>query len=107
GSNVCAQCMQNADCPFKVCKNGVCGSFPIVGVLNGQTFFKVPVMGTMTDTNVFNACKGAGLSTPCAAMGQCIYNDNLCVPTMETTCGIPLSAMAIQVCGGKPPSCQP
>src|SRR2546429_373649 len=93
GNSQCASCTQDTDCPFKVCKNGACSTFPIVGVLNGQTFYKVPVMGTMTDTNIYNACKDAGLHTPCAAMGNCFYNDKLCVMSQETVCGIPMSAL--------------
>src|SRR3954468_289885 len=51
--NVCPQNLQ-------YCFQGKCQAMLpgiLVGVLNGQSFYKVQVMGAMTDTNVFAACK--------------------------------------------------
>ena len=112
GSNLCSggactACQVDNDCAFKVCKAGVCSSAPIVGVLNNQTYFKVQVAGAMTDTNVFDACSKAGLKTPCQAANQgkqCMYNDNMCVPTQEAQCGSPMQSLSAATCNGAAPS---
>ena len=106
-SGLCAACQIDNDCPFKICKSGVCSNAPVVGVLGNQTFFMVEVKGAMTDTNVFKACQSAGLNTPCQAMGNCSYNDNLCTMTQESACGNPMQMLAFQLCGKgvSPSSC--
>ena len=44
---------------------------------NGFTYYKVPVMGQMTDPNIAQACADCGLQTPCAGPNGCQYNDNV------------------------------
>ena len=107
-AGVCVACQQDLDCQFKVCTAGVCNALELVGTLNGQEYYKVQVMGAMTDTNVFGACMAAGQRTPCQSQGKCQYNDQLCAPTMENGCGSPMLALAKVLCiGGTPPNCKP
>ncbi len=95
--------------PF--CFNNACQAMlpgTLLGVVNGQSYYKVQVMGLMTDTNIFAACQGSGFNTPCQATQGCQYNDKVCVMTQETSCGNPMQILAQTICkGGNPPSCAP
>ncbi|MCA9687329.1 MAG: DUF4215 domain-containing protein, partial [Myxococcales bacterium] len=73
---------------------------------NGWTYWKVPVMGAATDTNIFAACEDCGMLPPCQATAGCTYNDNLCAQTNnETSCGNPMLGLAQKLCNTNPPSC--
>jgi hypothetical protein len=62
------------------------------------SLYKVPVVGTMTDTNVFNACSGAGLSTPCANPRGGLFTDNLCLDVGWNDQNNPMSTLARSLC---------
>jgi hypothetical protein len=76
---------------------------------NGYTYWKVPVMGTMTDNNIAMACQLCGLQIPCAGPVNCQYNDNVCVQTgNEDSCGNPMQDLSQLLCNGAQPSgCMP
>jgi hypothetical protein len=64
----------------------------------------------MTDTNVFNACKAAGLNVGCQALRvNCAqYTDALCVETPENNCGNPMMGLSMLLCPGMSPGqCMP
>ncbi len=99
--NVCPQNLPN-------CVSGVCGTLPpSFAQWGGWQWFKVQVNGAMTDTNVYNACKNAGLTVPCQAANCPSYNDNLCKqPTPEMSCGNPMKGLSMGICNGQsPPGC--
>ncbi|PRP92203.1 hypothetical protein ENSA5_50510 [Enhygromyxa salina] len=85
-----------------------CGGEVIVDDWNGWTYWKVPVMGAMTDTNIETACSDCGLDIPCAGPDNCSYNDEVCVQTNnEDSCGNPMQDMASLLCNDDAPSqCQ-
>jgi cysteine-rich repeat protein len=73
---------------------------------NGWTFYKVPVMGTMTDPNIASACADCGLQVPCQSTDPCNFNDLLCTQTnTEAGCGSPMLGMAGQLGCGTPDQC--
>lgn len=103
----CGQC-SNA-CPSQTpnCAAGKCTALVVLGKLGPQTFFKVPVVGIMSDTNVYNACVAAGLKVGCQAINCATYNDSLCVLTQESSCGNPMLGLAASLGCGLPSSCAP
>ena len=102
-------CTQNSDCQSGLCKMGTCVKFPLVGTLGQVRFFKVPVMGAMSDSNVLAACKAAAMNVGCqSSQVFCPYTDNICVQTLENQCGAPMMALAQVLCGPQrvtPASC--
>ena len=98
-------CPQNT--PF--CFNGACqAKLPgvLLGTINGQEFYKVQVMGPMSDTNIAAACTMSGFRVPCQGPQGCMYNDNVCAPSMEKSCGNPMQTLAQTICNGaNPPQC--
>jgi cysteine-rich repeat protein len=85
-----------------------CPSTLIAANWGGFTYYAVPVVGAMTDTNVAAACQECGLMIPCTGLAGCQYNDNLCVQTNnETSCSNPMSGLAALLCGAAPSSCAP
>ncbi|MBI4704158.1 MAG: hypothetical protein HY744_23870, partial [Deltaproteobacteria bacterium] len=97
-------CPQNQYCKAGKCSGGV-GTY--VGALGQFKFYKVQVNGAMTDTNVYNACINAGYKVPCQAQPGCLYNDNLCAVTLESSCGNPMRDLSYALCGNNvyPSSC--
>ena len=69
--------------PDDGCDNcmGVCGGNASILTQNwnGFTYWKVPVIGTMTDDNIAMACQQCGMQVPCTGLGGCQYNSNFCV----------------------------
>ena len=76
----------------------------LVGMLKGVSYYKVQVMGAMTDTNIFAACTNSGFKTPCQASQGCTYNDNACTIATETSCGNPMQGLAQALCNNQNPS---
>ncbi|NJK31445.1 MAG: DUF4215 domain-containing protein [Deltaproteobacteria bacterium] len=73
---------------------------------NGVTYWKVQVMGTMSDPNIFAACEMCGLETPCQATAGCNYNDGMCYQTNnENSCGNPMQGLAQHLGCGSPANC--
>jgi hypothetical protein len=106
----CGSCGRVCANNVPYCFNSACTATPpyvALGTLSGQTYYKVAVTGAMTDTNVFNACKAAGLHTPCQATGVCQYNDQVCVVTQEKSCGNPMQTLSQALCAGANPSACP
>ncbi len=105
------QCDDADNDPNDGCDNcvGVCGGGSvIVQDWGGWTYYKVPVMGTMTDTNIAAACTNCGMLPPCQALAGCTYNDNFCAQTgNETSCGNPMLGISHLLCGANvsPPQC--
>jgi cysteine-rich repeat protein len=84
-----------------------CGGFVLAEDWNGWTYYKVPVMGFMTDPNIAQACADCGLEVPCQGLNGCAYNDNICVQTNnENSCGNPMLALSQMLCNAYPSSCQ-
>jgi cysteine-rich repeat protein len=79
------------------------GEFFLVGH-GGWNFYKVPVLGRMSDVNVHAACQAAGLVTPCAGAAGCRYNNNNCTVTSEVGCGNPMMTTAGRLCNGARPN---
>ena len=77
----------------------------MIGTLGNQSFCKVQVSGVMNDTNVRSACLAAGMDVGCSAMGQCQWNDNMCVMTQESSCGNPMQTLAQKLGCQNPPNC--
>jgi cysteine-rich repeat protein len=83
-----------------------CDGFVIYNNWNGWKYYKVPVMGTMTDPNIYAACMACGLQTPCASTQGCQYNNNMCTQTNnEVSCGSPMFGLSQQLGCGSPPNC--
>jgi len=76
-----------------------------LGVAGGTTWFRVPVVGAMTDNNVRAACLALGLRTPCAGEPGCTFNDTLCSQiNYENSCGNPMLRLSQAICNGQSPS---
>ena len=103
------QCDDANNNPDDGCDNcvGSCGGGEIVVQdWNGWSYWKVPVVGVMTDANILAACTNCGMTPPCQALAGCQYNDNACVQTSnETSCGNPMQGMAQLLCGQSPSQC--
>jgi len=86
---------------------GSCGGGTVlVGNWNGFEYLTVPVVGAMTDTNVFNACDQCGYSVPCAGQSGCTFNDSLCLQTNnENDCYNPMQDLSQLLCGVNPNAC--
>jgi hypothetical protein len=102
----CGQCKNVCPAQTPNCALGKCTALQVLGKLGSQTFYKVPVTGVMSDTNVYNACIAAGLKVGCQAVG-CNYNDSLCVLTLESSCGNPMLGLSASLGCGLPSSCAP
>ncbi len=99
----CGAC--NSPC-IGTCSGGVCGGGGVfVAKLGAQSFYKVQVSGTMSDTNVLDACKGAGMTVGCSAQSCPQYTDNLCVQTQESSCGNPMLDLAKAIGCSTPATC--
>jgi cysteine-rich repeat protein len=84
-----------------------CAALVLYEDWNGWTYYKVPVEGAMTDTNVANACLDCGLAVPCQALEGCAYNDNICTQTNnESSCGNPMEGISQLLCGQYPSECE-
>jgi hypothetical protein len=101
------QCSGNTpSCSNGSCVAGCSGTF--IANFGSQNFYKVQVTGTMSDTNVFNACINAGCHVPCDAQNGCQYNDNTCVLGTANDCDNPMSPLSQAICSGaEPPYCAP
>ena len=96
-------------CPGgQTCGGGVCRSATVLGTFAGVTWYRVPVSGTMSDTNIANACANAGLIVPCNA-GGCPWSTTAgCRTTsLEQECGNPMRFLARALCNTDPPACSP
>jgi len=83
-----------------------CAGMILVDSWNGYTYWKVPVAGILSDTNVQAACAECGMTPPCAGPAGCSYNDNICTQTNnEGSCGNPMQAMAQLLCNTNPGQC--
>ena len=94
-------------CPVQSpgCAVGKCTNLQVLGTLGSQTFYKIPVTGAMSDTNVYNACLAAGLTVGCSSTNCLIYTDNLCTPTQENSCGNPMLSLAGVIGCASPSKC--
>ena len=101
----CGMCGKQCPNNTPVCANGQCIACQLVGTLGNQTFCKVQINGVASDTNVRAACQGAGMGVGCQAMGNCTYNDNLCVMTQENSCGNPMYTLAQKLGCSSPANC--
>ena len=103
----CGNCPTTCQAPTPTCSGGNCvgcqGTF--LTNFGGQAFYKVPVSGTMTDTNLYNACIAAGCRVPCDGQAGCQYNDNLCTLGAANDCSNPMMQLAQLLCGTGPSSC--
>ncbi len=68
-------------------------SFPFVW--QGKTFYKVRVTGTMSDTNVYNACNSAGYVVPCNDVQNGPFSDGLCRDVGFRDGNAPLTTLAL------------
>ena len=74
--------------------------YTVLRTFGGWTFYKVPVPGVLSDTNVVAACAAAGLRTPCAGGSGCSFNNlAYCVITSEIGCGNPMYSLSQAICG--------
>jgi hypothetical protein len=106
--NNCGACANVCPIDAPHCFAGACQAQPpgvLLGTINGQDYYKVQVMGAMTDTNVAKACMDSGFNVPCQAQPGCMYNDKVCVPTQENSCGNPMLVLAKTLCAAQPPQC--
>jgi hypothetical protein len=87
------------------CASGKCTALQILGKLGSQTFYKIPVTGPMSDTNVYNACVAAGLTVGCSSTSCPAYTDNVCTPTLESSCGNPMKSLATVLGCASPSNC--
>ncbi len=101
----CGKCGMACSGGTPVCVSSACSAGDLVGTLGNQSFYKVLVSGTMTDTNVYAACTGAGFSVGCQATNCPQYTDNVCVPTQESSCGNPMYGLAQALGCSSPSSC--
>jgi hypothetical protein len=101
----CGPC--NNVCPPQTpsCAGGKCTSLQVLGTLGSQTFYKIPVTGAMTDTNVYAACVAAGLTVGCSSTNCPTYTDNVCTPTLENSCGNPMKSLATVLGCASPSNC--
>jgi cysteine-rich repeat protein len=99
--------MVDNDACSNTCKSQACPQAVFVSTWNGWKYYKVPVVGQMTDNNVRAACEACGLKAPCQALDGCTYNDNICTQTSnEVSCGNPMLGLAQFTCNGQsPPGC--
>jgi hypothetical protein len=73
---------------------------------NGWDYWKVPVIGVMSDNNVAAACAACGMSVPCSGPSGCQYNGGVCVQTPnENSCGNPMQELSLWLCGTYPNAC--
>ena len=103
----CGSCGKVCPAQTPNCAGGTCTALIALGKLGSQTFYKIPVTGTMSDTNVYAACIGAGLKVGCQAINCSSYNDNLCVLTQENSCGNPMMLLATTLGCSSPSNCGP
>jgi hypothetical protein len=98
------QCDDGDQDPNNGCDNecmGNCGGAVLLhNNWNGWSYYKVPVMGTLTDANILSACQFCGMQVPCQSTPGCNYNDNICTQTNnENSCGNPMLGLSHQLCG--------
>jgi hypothetical protein len=105
----CNGCNHPCQAPTPNCVGGACvgclGTF--IADFGGQSFYKVQVNGTMTDTNVYNACIAAACRVPCDAQPGCGYNDNLCIVGVANDCPNPMLPLSQAICATSPSGCAP
>ncbi|XP_078699898.1 uncharacterized protein LOC144926757 [Branchiostoma floridae x Branchiostoma belcheri] len=67
----------------------------------GWHYYKVPVSGAMTSTNVKTTCEAAGYVTPCPGDSDCRYSSSSCVSTGLEDCSRPMNDVSHVLCGSK------
>ncbi|XP_066264852.1 uncharacterized protein [Branchiostoma lanceolatum] len=68
----------------------------------GWHYYKVPVTGKMTATNVKAACEAAGYVTPCPGDSGCRFSSSSCVLTGLLDCDHPMREVSHELCGSTP-----
>ena len=74
--------------------------------VNGWTFYKIKVKGTMTNFNVHKACEGNNLSTPCYAGTYDTFNSDECevvFPKTVTEDADTMQYLTIMLCNHRKP----
>ncbi|XP_066279058.1 ZP domain-containing protein-like [Branchiostoma lanceolatum] len=71
----------------------------------GWHYYKVPVTGAMTSSNVKLTCEAAGYVTPCNGDSGCSYASSACVITGLDNCGNPMMEISQALCGTSPSGC--
>ena len=74
--------------------------------VNGWTFYKIKVKGTMTNFNVHKACEGNNLSTPCYAGTYDTFNSDECevvFPRTVTEDADTMQYLTIMLCNHRKP----
>ncbi|KAI8498605.1 Kelch repeat and BTB domain-containing protein 8, partial [Branchiostoma belcheri] len=61
-------------------------------------YYKVPVSGAMTSTNVKTTCEAAGYVTPCPGDSDCRYSSSSCVFTGLEDCIHPMKELSQVLC---------
>jgi len=83
-----------------------CAGTILVANWNGFAYWKVPVVGAMSDAGLAAACAACAMTVPCSGPTDCMYNDGACLQTHnETSCGNPMLDLASRLCGASPPDC--
>merc|ERR1712100_209293 len=76
-----------------------------MGTYSGFDYYKVPVSGPMSDTNVRLACHSYGLVPMCSGPDGCTFNDHLCTVTpLSTSCYNPMQGLSQHICNGQNPN---
>ncbi|KAI8510768.1 Oncoprotein-induced transcript 3 protein [Branchiostoma belcheri] len=81
------------------------GSASYLASYKGWHYFKVPVSGAMTSTNVKATCEAAGYVTPCSGNSGCSHASSACVLTGLDNCNSPMYEISQELCGNLPNSC--
>jgi hypothetical protein len=85
----------------------VCNTAFELDFFGGWTYYKVPVIGVMSDDNVAATCWSCNLDVPCAGPNGC-FTDNLCGQTDNELCNAPLAELSGFLCGSSyPDGCEP
>ncbi|KAI8510719.1 Oncoprotein-induced transcript 3 protein [Branchiostoma belcheri] len=81
------------------------GSASYLASYKGWHYFKVPVSGAMTSTNIKATCEAAGYVTPCNGNSGCSHASSACVLTGLDNCGNPMYEISQELCGTSPSGC--
>ncbi|XP_035685573.1 uncharacterized protein LOC118422164 [Branchiostoma floridae] len=76
-----------------------------LALYKGWHYYKVPVTGEMTSSNVKATCEAAGYVAPCPGDSECRYSSSSCVATGLKDCGLPMNDVSQVLCGNKPNDC--